>query len=146
MSKAHLTAIVRNKLSAPAKELIRLRKIKGSVLDYGCGKGDDVKFLTEKGYCIRGYDPHWKDDLAVLCREYDTILCSYVYNVVDESTRESITRQLKALRKKNGKIYITVRTDIKEDYLSKRGTNQYVVHLDLPIVVKTADFCTYELL
>ena len=45
----HLTAIDRDKLSAPMQALARHNYLDGeySVFDYGCGKGDDVRRLTK---------------------------------------------------------------------------------------------------
>lgn len=74
LNKSYLTAIVRNKISTPAKRLLELGKIKGSVLDFGCGRGDDIKFLSGLGFNIRGYDPYWKNETSVLNKRYDTIL------------------------------------------------------------------------
>lgn len=74
-----------------------------------------------------------------------TQYCSYVYNVINEVERKSITRQIKSMLKKDGRAYITVRRDIKSDYVSKKGTHQYIVKLDAPVVIETSDFCIYEL-
>ncbi|KKL27669.1 hypothetical protein LCGC14_2382810 [marine sediment metagenome] len=48
--KTHLTAIGRRQRSAPAARLKRAGLIKGTVLDYGCGRGKDVSFYKGKGY------------------------------------------------------------------------------------------------
>ena len=42
--KSHLTAIGRNRRSAPAASLEKEGLIVGTVLDYGCGRGKDVDF------------------------------------------------------------------------------------------------------
>ena len=58
----HMTAIGRSALSLPAKVLFQtgLANDETSFLDYGCGRGDDVKFLTELGVPASGWDPHFK--------------------------------------------------------------------------------------
>ena len=55
----HLTAIDRDKLSAPMQALARHNYLNGtySVFDYGCGKGDDVKELEAHGLDVDFWDP-----------------------------------------------------------------------------------------
>ena len=47
----HRTAIARNRLSAPMQSLVRHDFVGPgtTVLDYGCGQGDDVRALVEVG-------------------------------------------------------------------------------------------------
>ena len=45
ISASKLTAITRNKLSIPILYLHKKGLLNGSILDYGCGKGGDVKQL-----------------------------------------------------------------------------------------------------
>lgn len=54
----HKTARARNSLSVPMRGFIA--KIKGSHLDYGCGRGGDVIRLRElfPNQTIKGYDPN----------------------------------------------------------------------------------------
>ena len=56
------------------------------ILDFGCGKGTFVRFLTEKGYCCEGYDPYSEQfgDKAVLERKYDYILNQDVLEHLDD--------------------------------------------------------------
>ena len=56
---SHLTVKERIKMSLPTKVLIERKKLKGRVLDYGCGLGKDVELLNNLGYDITGYDPHY---------------------------------------------------------------------------------------
>ena len=43
-------------------------------LDFGCGKTEIVKYvLTQKGYNIKGYDPFYFDNKALLKEDYDYI-------------------------------------------------------------------------
>ena len=57
----HLTALSRSTLSAPIQLMITHGMITQSVevFDYGCGKGDDIRGLTEIGVRCRGWDPHF---------------------------------------------------------------------------------------
>ncbi len=54
---SHLTAIERTALSYPARIVLNQQKLKGKVLDLGCGIGKDVELLKNKGFDIVGYDP-----------------------------------------------------------------------------------------
>jgi 2-polyprenyl-3-methyl-5-hydroxy-6-metoxy-1,4-benzoquinol methylase len=54
---SHLTAIDRTKLSSPVQFLLDRDLLKGRILDFGCGLGNDVKVLHKKGFDLTGYDP-----------------------------------------------------------------------------------------
>jgi hypothetical protein len=145
LRKEYRTAIRRNKLSRPAKKLLELNIFHemDRILDYGCGKGDDIENLRTE-YDIYGYDPHWKNDKDILKKKYSLILCTYVLCVVGKKTREDIMEKIDLLLVKNGRAYISVRRDIKEDRISKTGSKQYSVKLNLPIIYENSDFCIYE--
>ncbi|MGH8000479.1 MAG: methyltransferase domain-containing protein, partial [Brasilonema sp.] len=53
---SHLTAIERTYLSIPAQFLLDKNLLQDKVLDFGCGLGNDVKLLRQKGFDITGYD------------------------------------------------------------------------------------------
>lgn len=145
--KSYLTAITRKQMSLPARFLLKDNRIQGKVLDYGCGRGKDVEELLLRGFDISGYDPNqsaWQDT-GCLTPKYDTILCSYVLNVVNSKDRDSVIKKIKFSLKKKGKAYLTVRRDMDSDYVSSRGTEQYLVKLDLPIIKETSAYCIYEL-
>ncbi|MHA2280284.1 MAG: methyltransferase domain-containing protein [Promethearchaeota archaeon] len=146
MRKEYRTAIRRYKLSRPARKLLEMDAFHkmDHILDYGCGKEDDVTDLYLRGYDIVGYDPHWRDDKSTLEKKYSLILCTYVLCVVDKETREDIMEQIESLLVKSGYAYISVRRDIKKDQVSKTGSKQYAVKLDLPIFYENSEFCIYE--
>ncbi|MDH5413390.1 MAG: DNA phosphorothioation-associated putative methyltransferase, partial [Flavobacteriaceae bacterium] len=87
----HLTAIDRNKLSAPMQILARHNYFDGSfsVLDYGCGKGDDVRELEAHGLHINAWDPvHRSDGNKV---ESDIVNLGFVLNVIeDRNERDNV--------------------------------------------------------
>ncbi|MHA2069409.1 MAG: methyltransferase domain-containing protein, partial [Candidatus Thorarchaeota archaeon] len=58
--KSWLTAVRRNKPSAPLKFLLKHGLIKGRILDYGCGRGDDCKHLYTTHDYVVGYDPYFQ--------------------------------------------------------------------------------------
>jgi DNA phosphorothioation-associated putative methyltransferase len=56
----HRTAITRRDLSQPLQILVSHRIVTqaDTVLDYGCGQGDDVAALAANGFQAHGWDPH----------------------------------------------------------------------------------------
>ena len=80
----HRTAISRNALSLPAKILFTggIANENDSYLDYGCGRGDDIKFLRELGVPASGWDPHFapKEELLV---KSDVVNLGFVLNVIE---------------------------------------------------------------
>ena len=87
----HKTAIGRPALSLPAKLLFQSGLVtdETSVLDYGCGRGDDVKFLKELGIPAIGWDPHFVPNPALLV-QHDIVNLGFVLNVI-EDTKERKT-------------------------------------------------------
>ena len=60
----HLTAIDRDKLSAPMQALARHNYLDGNyaIFDYGCGKGDDVRELEAHGLNVFSWDPVYRPE------------------------------------------------------------------------------------
>ncbi len=56
----HKTALTRYELSRPVSLAVGHGVIdkETRVFDYGCGLGFDVRFLSDQGYDIQGWDPH----------------------------------------------------------------------------------------
>jgi hypothetical protein len=80
------TAIRRNGTSRPLALLLANELVHDAdtVLDYGCGHGEDVAHLTALGYDARGWDPHHRPDGDR--SSADVVLCSYVLNVIEDPT------------------------------------------------------------
>ncbi len=77
------TAIGRAELSRPLKCAIAdgLLSIDVRLLDYGCGRGDDLRLLTAGGYAARGWDPvHRPHDPLETA---DVVNLGYVVNVIE---------------------------------------------------------------
>ena len=137
---SHLTAIERIKLSFPANFLLNKTLIQGNVLDFGCGLGNDVKLLQQKGLDITGYDPHYFPQYPNV--KFDTIICLYVLNVLFPEEQANVLMEVSHLLKPGGKAYYAVRRDIekegfREHYLHKQPTYQCIsklpfksIHLD----------------
>jgi len=147
MDNSYRTAIVRKKPSLPLRVLMGQWRIKSGdrILDFGCGRGTDYLWLQSKGYDARGYDPHWQSYRGPLDFKYDKVLCTYVLNVVEPKERPEIIKQLKNLTNDHGKVYITVRRDMKQDYVTSQGVHQYLVYLPYKIIKETSAYCIYEI-
>ncbi len=80
----HKTAIDRNQLSSPMQILARHGYFDGSlsVLDYGCGKGDDVRELEAHGLDVAGWDPVHRPQEKITKK--DIVNLGFVLNVIEE--------------------------------------------------------------
>lgn len=80
----HKTAIDRNQLSQPLQVLARHNYLNGdwSVLDYGCGKGDDLRELEAHGLDATGWDPvHFPEGLLI---NSNIVNLGFVLNVIED--------------------------------------------------------------
>jgi len=141
--QSYNTAISRKAASAPLRFLQESGLLSGAILDYGCGRGADFDHLKKAGHTVEAYDPHWRPmDLTGL--SFDTILCTYVLNVVSEESESEILSSIKSLLRKGGHAFIAVRRDIKKDGKTSRGF-QRSVSLDLSVVKENSGYCIYRL-
>lgn len=133
----HKTAIVRRKISSPARYLRDNGRLIGRTLDYGCGKGFDADTLG-----MEGYDPYYRSVQPT--GTYDTITCTYVLNVIeDEAIRLDVLACIAERLSPGGTAYISVRADVKKDGHTSKGTYQADVRLPLPVVVSNKQFRMY---
>jgi diadenosine tetraphosphate (Ap4A) HIT family hydrolase len=144
---SHLTAIERTSLSFPARFLINKNRIKGKILDFGCGIGKDVELLRGKGFDILGYDPHYFPNYPN--EKYDTILCFYVLNVLLPEEQAQVLMNVSSLLKPNGKAYFAVRRDIQhEGYrvhkIHKKETYQCIIKLGYKSIFENENCEIYE--
>lgn len=81
----HKTAITRAALSAPMYVLFTSGLIRHdrTILDYGCGQGDDIRALQSDGYTAEGWDPHYRPDPSSLKKSQVTNL-GFVLNVIED--------------------------------------------------------------
>lgn len=139
----HRTAISRGKPSAPAvwiKENIGFDP--RNTLDYGCGRGDDVRHLS-----VDGYDPKGFYSSKGLRGGYTTILCTYVLNVIpSEEERNLVIDAVKKLLSDDGVAYFSVRADKKNlNGWTNSGTYQAYIELDYTVVKKTSGYIIYKI-
>ena len=87
----HRTAIDRQKLSQPMQILARHNYFDGerSVLDYGCGKGDDLRELESHGIDIQGWDPKFLPDNDLSPAQIVNL--GFVLNVIEDRQERSKT-------------------------------------------------------
>lgn len=80
----HKTALSRDKLSVPLFLIAQRGYLNGdySVLDYGCGKGDDLRELEEHGVDCTGWDPAHRPDVHI--EASDIVNLGFVINVIEE--------------------------------------------------------------
>lgn len=106
----HLTAKERESISFPARHVLNKGLLVGEVLDFGCGFGKDVEVLKEKGIDIVGYDKHYFPSYPQ--KQFDTIICFYVLNVLMQEEQTRVLMEISHLLKPTGKAYFAVRRDI----------------------------------
>lgn len=86
---SHLTAIARSKPSRPCLWLEGILTDGDiSILDYGCGKGGDVRYLNSIGRAAIGYDPHFFPEKPE--GTFDMVMCNYVLNVVESPVERGV--------------------------------------------------------
>lgn len=129
---SHLTAIERIHLSFPARFLLEKNLWRGRILDFGCGWGNDVKLLRQKGFEIEGYDRYYFPEYPQ--KKFDTIACFYVLNVLLPEEQANVLMEVAYLLRPGGKAYYAVRRDLKrsgfrEHYIHKKPTYQCPVKL-----------------
>lgn len=140
-----LTAISRNRLSAPLFYLISHTCLHGRILDYGCGKGGDADRLRQLGFDVTQYDPYY----FPLCPDgfFDIVLCIYVLNVIDVDEQQRVISIVLQYLAPGSVAYFVVRRDIprvgyrveKKDYF----TMQRYVELDMEIIHENKNYCIY---
>lgn len=83
-TERRLTAISRSGLSTPARQAVVDQQItpERSVLDYGCGRGDDVHALRQMEIKASGWDPHFNPDGNL--GPADVVLLTYVLNIIED--------------------------------------------------------------
>ncbi len=84
------TAITRHDLSRPARLLLGSGIFDSSAtfFDYGCGRGEDVALLTERGFQAEGWDPYYAPDNDK--SEADFVAITYVLNVIEDRAERRV--------------------------------------------------------
>ncbi|MFI6448832.1 DNA phosphorothioation-associated putative methyltransferase [Kitasatospora sp. NPDC050543] len=92
-SDRRLTAISRSGLSVPARQAVLDEQIRPeySVLDYGCGRGEDVRALQRMGCAAVGWDPFYQPNVRL--EPAPVVLLTYVLNVIEDPAERRRTLQ-----------------------------------------------------
>jgi hypothetical protein len=137
----HRTAIVRRDLSQPVQILLSHRIVTkaDTILDYGCGQGDDVAALTTNGFQADGWDPHFAPDGPR--RQADVVNLGFVLNVIEDrhERAETLTAAYRFAKRALcvavmpiGKYSFGALRPHGDGYLTTRGTFQkYFAQQDL---------------
>jgi DNA phosphorothioation-associated putative methyltransferase len=89
------------------------------ILDFGCGKGDDVRWLKKHNYRATGYDPNFKAFYKVINGQFDVVILSYVINTIEYADmREDAIRAAWGYVKPGGFLYVTSRSKEEIDSLA----------------------------
>ena len=91
----HKAAIIRREISRPVRLAIEAEILteEKTFFDYGCGHGEDLKFLRDRGYTSSGWDPYYQPNQT--CVSADIVNLGYIINVI-EDTQERRSALLKA--------------------------------------------------
>jgi len=87
----HKTAMGRAHLSRPIQLALASNIIhpETTILDYGCGRGDDLRTLLGLGYDCVGWDPVHRSDGER--RPSEVVNLGYVVNVIEDSSERAET-------------------------------------------------------
>jgi diadenosine tetraphosphate (Ap4A) HIT family hydrolase len=119
----------------------------GNVLDFGCGFGKDVELLNSKGINVVGYDKHYFPNYPT--EKFDTIICSYVLNVLMQEEQANVLMEISQLLKPTGKAYFAVRRDLQYEgfrthKVHQKPTYQCNVVLNYQSIFKNENCEIYE--
>ncbi|WP_380286060.1 DNA phosphorothioation-associated putative methyltransferase [Kitasatospora purpeofusca] len=135
ISERRLTAISRATLSVPVRQAIIDQQLQpgASILDYGCGRGDDVRSLRHMNLNVTGWDPHYFPTSQQ--EPADVVLITYVLNVIEDPAerRETLLRAWELTR---GVLVASTRlvwernkvngAQVADGVLTSRGTFQHL--------------------
>lgn len=115
------TAIARTGPSAPARFLYDEGLIAGPVLDFGSGFGADASWLRKRGFQVAEYDPNFEGVERLPRGTYETVLCTYVLNVLPKSHEAKLLRKVRSKLRPGGEAFVTVRRDVDRAGETSRG-------------------------
>jgi DNA phosphorothioation-associated putative methyltransferase len=134
MIKRHLTAIRRRPCSKPIRLAMEKKIItkKTTVFDYGCGRGDDIKFLRKCRIKAYGWDPYYFPSYYHhhIPGKKDIVNLGFVLNVIEHKwEREMVLEWAYHMARKG--LLVSVRVDkrgggkkYKDGYITSKNTFQ----------------------
>jgi hypothetical protein len=91
------------------------------MLDYGCGRGDDIRDLLQENIKAFGYDPYHVDAKWTLGVKWPLVTCIYVANVLGRDKANSLIGDIQNILRHDGVAFMAIRNDLPE--LGARGRN-----------------------
>lgn len=87
----HRTALLRRRFSGPVQLLLDdgLLTTQTSFFDYGCGYGEDVKFLKKMQFDAAGWDPHYAPDKPK--KKAQIVNLGFILNVIENPQERTET-------------------------------------------------------
>ena len=140
------TAIPRSRLAAPLRWLTDEGLLHGKLLDFGCGRGDDLRRLKRrKSVQAFGWDPYWRPRPDPEANApYDVVYLGYVLNVIPERDEAEVREHARGLCKVDGMVYYAVRRDLDTRGHQGRGTRQRYVRLSwADLIFEDGNFAIY---
>ncbi|WDI43880.1 hypothetical protein [Bremerella sp. P1] len=131
-------AIRRQSISFAANWLVDSNRIRGRVLDYGCGFGFDADCLGWDAF-----DPYYRPTPPQ--GGYDTIVCNHVLNMLTRSTRHQVLAAIEQQLNSRGTAWLIVPRNIpRAGKVGLRKRIQNYVILDLPSVLANENLEIYQ--
>jgi DNA phosphorothioation-associated putative methyltransferase len=121
----HKTAIRRTGFSLPVRCLLRdgVLDTSHTLFDYGCGRGQDLEFLTEMQFSCAGWDPvHRPEGMPT---PSDVVNLSYVINIIENPAERA------------NHFFYALKT-ISRCHASASGSGQYIFSLGKTIGFPTS--------
>lgn len=150
-----LTAISRKNTTLPLKECLSWLEPETRVLDFGCGRSLDARFLNIQGWDCDKYDPYYHPK-ELKDGYYNHVLCFYVLNVIPTfSERLSVLARIRCLLNESGlaSAFIAVRSDTiqgkayGDGVITKKNTFQHQFCLEeLLDMVERADLTVSDII
>lgn len=112
------TAIARSSPSLPVTELFARVpfSLNERILDYGAGRGADVRWIQSMGYQVDGYDPEHQVAAPAPHGRYRLVILSYVLNTIPTvAGRREAIRNAYGYTARCGILYVTTRTRSEVD-------------------------------
>lgn len=111
-----------------------------TVLDYGCGRGGDLRYLTKRGIDAVGWDPAHRTDGER--RTSDVVNLGYVLNVIESpEERSQVLRAALALAKEA--LVVSVRVDKGSDAFEEYGDGCVTARNTFQKLYSQAEFREY---
>ena len=123
--KRHRTAINRSGFSLPIRKALEggLITKSTSILDYGCGKGEDIHRLHKIGIQAIGWDPVFRPDTELL--PVDIVNLGYVINVIENPEERTFVLK-RAWELAGTALLVSARTDLEKVTFQKKYQDGYL--------------------